>query len=70
LIRFLLNVFLFMLIIGLMRPVLRGARNTFKRVFSPNPSPARGGKRDRTHKDLSPYEIEDAEYEEIRNDQD
>jgi hypothetical protein len=70
LIRFLLNILLLMLIIGLIRPVLRGAQSTLKRVFTPDPPPRPAGKGKADHQDLSPYEIEDAEYEEIKNDRD
>ena len=53
----------------LLRPVFDGARKLFRRTSNPLPKPAptRQRKRDQ-YDDLTPYEVEDADYEDIRRD--
>ena len=65
--RLVINFLILLLLIRLMQPLLRGVGRFLKRVLSPQPI---GGTEEANKKvdysELTPYEIEDAEYEEIR----
>ncbi len=64
--RLIINILILLLLIRLMQPVFRGAGRLLRRFFSPEP--IRNGKPGHTGKysQLTPYEIEDAEYDEVR----
>ena len=64
--RLLINFVILMLVLRMLRPVFVSAGKVLQRVFAPG---AGGGGDSGTPKvkypDLSPYEIEDAEFEEV-----
>jgi hypothetical protein len=55
-----------MLFIRMLRPVVRGIRNLFMKSSTRdrNPEVPKGG--DDPYSELTPYDIEDADYEDIR----
>ena len=58
-----------MLILRLLVPLFRSAGRTLKRLFSAQPQRSDADAKKRKYSELTPYEIEDADYEEISNKQ-
>ncbi len=66
--RLLINLFLFFLVLRLIRPAARSASRFFRRMFSPTTPQRTRSDGDKDYSKLTPYEIEDADYEEVEED--
>ena len=63
--RFLISLIVIGLIIGMLRAAARAIARAFKSLFNP-PGGSTSVPKETSYTDLSPYEIEDAEYEDIK----
>ncbi len=68
--KYIFQIILLFLIIRLLFPMFKGVGKTLGRLFKPPPRSGGGGKveKEPDYSALSPYEIEDADYEEVKGD--
>jgi hypothetical protein len=66
--RLILNGLLIFFILRALQPLFSGGARLFGRRPTREPVDKKGGEHERMRPDLSPYEIEDADYEEIAPD--
>ncbi|UCG51791.1 MAG: hypothetical protein JSW58_16730 [Candidatus Latescibacterota bacterium] len=65
--RVLFNVLILLLILRIFRPFIRGAGRYLQRLFAGNnPAGGKRGEKKVDYSDLTPYEIEDADFEEVK----
>ena len=64
-VRFLINLIILMFVISLIRPLFRSIQRGYRNLFGPKPKRRPVQKQKKGYKDLSPYDIEDGEYEEV-----
>ncbi|NIM19941.1 MAG: hypothetical protein GTO51_06805 [Candidatus Latescibacteria bacterium] len=66
--KFILQILLLFLLLRLLFPIFRGVGSALRRLFGPAPKKEKLNK-EPDYSSLSPYEIEDADYEEIKKDE-
>ena len=64
--RLAINILILLFLFRLMKPLFDGARKFLARAFSSGASDAPESDKKVEYSELTPYEIEDAEYEELR----
>jgi hypothetical protein len=67
--RLVINILILLALIRLMRPLFVGARRFLARFFAEGSAGGAPTDKNVEYPDLTPYEIEDAEYEEFRDKQ-
>ena len=69
--RLLLNVIIIFLVVQTARSLIRGGKRAFQKSFGgqrrPTSDPKRQAGPERPYSEITPYDIEDADYEEIRD---
>ena len=64
--RLALNILILFMLIRLMQPLFQGAKKFLRRFLAPESTGGPPPDKKVEYSDLTPYEIEDAEYEELR----